>query len=65
MNFAERIEFLDKYADMDNCEGDCDDSSPYQKCPECLARKALNEAGEVLYNAVREIEEMGGNDGNL
>lgn len=58
MNFTESIEFLDKYADMDNCEGDCDESPPYRKCPECLACHALNEVGEVLDNAVREIEKM-------
>lgn len=50
-------EQLDKIAEQDNCEGDCDSDPPYERCPECIARSAMNESAEVIGYALDEIKE--------
>jgi len=52
------IERLEKIADRDNCDGDCDLEYPHWKCPECAARSALNEIGEIIRNARAEVLRM-------
>jgi len=36
-------EFLRQIADREHCDGNCDLYPPYEKCPECEAKSALNE----------------------
>lgn len=48
--------FLDRLAGDDTCDGDCDLNKPWEKCPACRAREALNDAGEILAEAVEDIK---------
>ena len=43
-------------ADQDNCDGECDIEPNYDKCPECLARSAINEIGEIMGERLEEID---------
>jgi hypothetical protein len=54
----DNLEKLEKYADTDECDGECDMYSPYKKCPECAARSALNEIGGIATAAIRYIESI-------
>lgn len=36
------IEELRQLANQENCDGICDETFPFYKCPECLAREILN-----------------------
>ena len=54
----DNLEKLEKYAETDECNGDCDMYSPYKKCPECAARSALNEIGGIATAAIRYIESI-------
>jgi hypothetical protein len=46
---------LNKIADKD-CT--CEDKPPYKRCPACIAAHALSEVGEILDEAVRELEAL-------
>ena len=48
--------FLNRLADDDTCDGDCDLNRPWKKCPACRAREALNDAGETMAEAVGDIK---------
>lgn len=51
-------ERLWELADQDNCDGLCVDIEPlYEKCPECLARSAVNEIGEIVSERLFETDE--------
>lgn len=63
MNIKEKIEFLEKYANKDECDGNCDQNSPYKECIECLARQTLNMVAEILDSEIIDIKEMENNDG--
>ncbi len=49
-------ERLWELADQDNCDGECDTEPLYERCPECLARGAINEVGEIIGECLREID---------
>ena len=54
-SFIERIKVLEEYADLDECDGLCDEDPPYyQKCPQCLAREVLNSIGEEVAQLIFE-----------
>lgn len=42
-------------ADQDDCDGECDTEPLYERCPECLARSAINEIGEIIGERLDEI----------
>ncbi len=48
-------EYLIRICNERDCE--CKDEPPYTRCRYCQAAHALNEAGEVLRDAVRELKE--------
>lgn len=50
-------EQLWKLADQNNCEGNCDNKYPYKQCPECIAKSAINECGEIRDTALRDIDQ--------
>ncbi len=43
-------------ADQDNCNGECDIEPSCERCPECLARSAINEIGEIMRDRLDEID---------
>ena len=49
-------EQLWELADQDNCNGECCTEPLYEKCPECLARSAINEIGEIIGGVLEEID---------
>lgn len=48
-------ERLYELADGIDCK--CDIGPPWNKCPQCKAAHALNECGEIIGEAIREIEQ--------
>ena len=54
----DEIKKLEQLADLDNCDGNCDINPPYKKCPRCYAITVLNEVGEIVREAIKEIESM-------
>jgi len=51
------IDELEKIAEYDICDGNCDDAPPYKKCPECAARHVLNEIAEIATYNLRRIRQ--------
>ena len=47
-SIIEKIKDLEILAGKDKCDDKCDMTPPYESCPECKARKLLNEIGEML-----------------
>ncbi len=47
---------LEKLADENECDGNCDEIYPYKSCPGCMATGAINEAGEILHATLSVIE---------
>ena len=52
----ENIQFLDRFT-QGECDGFCDEKYPYRRCIKHTAIDALNEASEILFKAVSDIEE--------
>ena len=48
MYLSKRLHKLEDIADGNNCDGDCDEKSPFIKCKECEACSLLNEIGELI-----------------
>ena len=46
------IKTLQERADWDDCDGDCDLEAPHVECRSCKASRALNDAGEILRDAL-------------
>jgi len=49
------IEFLEYFADQENCDGRCDELPPHRPCPECLSRRTLNRLSEDAQITLLEI----------
>lgn len=49
------IKILEIFANLDICDGSCDELYPYEKCIECSARSLLNEIWEETNNWKREF----------
>ena len=54
----ERHERLLKFANQDSCNIDCDLPPYSRECPEHIAKRVLNECGEIVDNALREIDQV-------
>lgn len=56
-SWTEDQERLWTLADQDNCDGLCMDVEPlYERCPECLAKSAVNDIGEIVGERLDEID---------
>jgi len=54
----ELLEYLNKVADNKNCDGSCDEESPYIKCDRCEARQFLNKLAEDVRNCCRDMSKL-------
>lgn len=52
MNINRVISLLHDRCAQSLCDGNCDEKPPHQECAGCRAGKALNEAGEILREAL-------------
>ena len=55
--YDRRIARLNEFADLDQCDGTCDEVPPFKQCSECLACHVLNLIGFELSAGVKELEE--------
>lgn len=49
---------INRIADLDFCDGNCDEESPYIKCDICEAKHFLNELGEDSRYCLKTIQEL-------
>ena len=52
MNMKAQIDILQRRADENACDGDCDLNPPRIECRGCKATRALNDAGELFTQAL-------------
>lgn len=52
MSIFQRMEILKNRADKNECDGSCDEFTPFIKCEGCNAGSALNDIGETLRNVL-------------
>ena len=52
MSLSRILSLLEGRAARDTCDGDCDAEPPHDKCAECRAASALNEADPILRSAL-------------
>ena len=54
MSIQEMVEVLIEREDINKCDDEnCDENPPYTGCKGCSAARALNEAAEILREAVK------------
>lgn len=58
-SLQDKITELERIANIEDCDGDCDLNKPYIKCKECEAKNTLNEIGELIQfkGSIREVEQ--------
>jgi len=55
MKTSKKIEIIEKLANKENCDGECNLKYPYVKCSKCESRSFLNKLDNNLSNLMSNI----------